>query len=181
MAPDDAQVIILDRDGVINDDSPSYIKSPDEWRPIEGSLEAIAMLCRAGYRVYVATNQAGVGRGYFDLDTLHAIHARMQAAIEAHGGEIGGIFYCPHHPDDHCGCRKPEPGLLLEIAEHAGVDIRRQLYVGDSPKDIEAAKSAGCKPVLVLTGHGRETVGTLSEAVDVYESLFDFASRITES
>lgn len=172
------KLIILDRDGVINHDSPEYIKSPDEWRPIDGSLDAIAKLHQAGYRIYVATNQAGVGRGVFSLESLHDIHETMRAAVKDAGGEIAGIFYCPHHPDENCGCRKPEPGLLLKAAEHAGVDIREQVYVGDSTKDIEAARAAGCRPVLVLTGNGRKTAADLGEPVETFDDLADFAQHL---
>lgn len=175
MADTKPQLIILDRDGVINQDSPDYIKSPEEWQPIEGSIEAIARLCRAGYRVYVATNQAGIARGLLSEAALQEIHRRMESEVQEFGGRISAIFYCPHHPDDHCQCRKPEPGMLLQAAEHAGVDISQQIYIGDSMKDIEAARAAGCKPVLVLTGNGRRTLADLKKPVESYEDLEAFA------
>ncbi|MBD3647324.1 MAG: D-glycero-beta-D-manno-heptose 1,7-bisphosphate 7-phosphatase [Pseudomonadales bacterium] len=173
------KLVILDRDGVINHDSPDYIKSPDEWIPISGSIEAIARLSQAGYRIYLATNQAGVGRGLFSEETLHDIHDKLEQAVENAGGRIEAIFYCPHHPDDGCGCRKPAPGMLMDIAEHAGVDIRGQVYVGDSMKDIEAARAAGCKPVLVLTGNGAHTQRVLHGDVDIYDDLAAFAEHLS--
>lgn len=171
------KLVILDRDGVINHDSPAYIKSPDECHPIEGSLAAIARLCNAGYRIYIATNQAGVARGLLSLETLHAINDKLCWEVEEAGGKIEKVFYCPHDPDEGCGCRKPQPGLLLQIADHAGVDIREQVFIGDSTRDIEAAKAANCTPVLVLTGNGRQSLSELAEPVQVFEDLRDFANH----
>jgi|SRR3989344_9119677 len=145
-------LIILDRDGVINHDSTDYIKSPKEWMAIPGSLEAIAALNKAGHQVVVATNQSGVGRGYFSLDTLDAIHQKMEKELAAVGGELAGIYSCLHHPDEGCECRKPKPGLLKQIEKDFGVDITQALVVGDSLRDIEAAQAAGCIAVLVETG-----------------------------
>lgn len=171
------QLVILDRDGVINHDSPAYIKSPDECHPIEGSLAAIAKLCKAGYRVYVATNQAGVARGLLSPETLHAINDKLCVAAREAGGKIEKVFYCPHHPDEGCGCRKPQPGLLFQIAEHAGVEISEQVFVGDSLRDIDAARAANCTPVLVLTGNGQQTLRDLTEPVQVFEDLDAFVSH----
>lgn len=171
-------VVILDRDGVINVDSSDYIRSPDEWRPIPGSLEAITLLSNSGLDVYVATNQAGVGRGLFSLDDLDAIHRKMHSAVEAAGGEIAGVFYCPHHPCDGCDCRKPGIGLLLQIADRCGA-ISDVPFVGDSIKDIQAAKLAGCRPVLVRTGNGEKTLEALDEPIESYKDLLDFAKSIT--
>lgn len=151
-------LIILDRDGVINYDSPDYIKSPDEWHPIADSLTAIAKLTQAGHQVVVATNQSGVGRGYYSLETLQAIHARMRAAVQAAGGEIAAIYYCPHRPDESCACRKPQPGMLTAIANDFAVDLAATYFVGDSMRDVQAAQAAGSRPILVLTGNGQDTL-----------------------
>ena len=150
-------LIILDRDGVINHDSPDYIKAPEEWQALPGSLEAIAQLCRADYRVVVATNQAGVARGVFNLEMLNRIHRKMVKSIREKGGRLESIFFCPHGPDDACYCRKPKPGLFLEISQRLGVPLDGVPAVGDSLRDLEAASSAGARSILVQTGNGRET------------------------
>lgn len=152
------KLIILDRDGVINEDSDAYIKSPDEWHPIPGSLEAIARLVKAGYRIAVATNQSGVARGLFDMATLASIHEKMHQAVAAAGGRIDAVFFCPHAADAQCHCRKPQPGMLEEILRRFEADARQVTVVGDSLRDLEAAASIGCRPVLVLTGKGRTTM-----------------------
>ena len=152
------KLIILDRDGVINHDSDAYIKSPDEWRPLPGSLEAIARLTKAGYRIAVATNQSGVGRGLFDLATLSQIHEKMQEAVAAAGGRIDAIFFCPHPADSNCGCRKPKPGMIVEILRRFDARADAVFVVGDSLRDLQAAASAGCRPILVLSGKGRATM-----------------------
>ncbi len=154
------KLVIIDRDGVINHDSDAYIKSPDEWRPIAGSLEAIARLHREGYRVIVATNQSGVARGLFDMDMLAKIHAKMVEAVRAKGGEIDSIFFCPHGPDDGCRCRKPAPGQYEEIADRLKVSLDGVYAVGDSERDIEAARAVAARPVLVRTGKGERTLRT---------------------
>ncbi|MBI5793168.1 MAG: D-glycero-beta-D-manno-heptose 1,7-bisphosphate 7-phosphatase [Rhodocyclales bacterium] len=151
------KLVILDRDGVINHDSDQYIKSPDEWRPIPGSLAAIARLNQAGYRVVVATNQSGVGRGLFETDTLLAIHDKMLKALTQVGGRIDAIFFCPHTNADNCDCRKPKPGMLKEIAGRFNADLAGVPAVGDSLRDLQAAVAAGAQPMLVLTGKGRKT------------------------
>ncbi len=150
--------IILDRDGVINYDSEEYIKSPDEWLPIPGSLNAIAQLNRSGFQVLVATNQSGIARGYFDLATLDSIHQKLMHELAAAGGYIEAIFYCPHHPNDACPCRKPKPGLLYQIAEKYHVNLADTFFIGDSNIDVQAAKAANCMPILVLTGKGQQAV-----------------------
>ena len=150
-------LIILDRDGVINHDSDSFIKSPDEWIPIPGSLEAIAKLYRAGYRVVVATNQSGIGRGLFDIITLNAIHQKMLAAVRSAGGVIDSIFFCPHAIADNCDCRKPRQGMFNAIAQRYDVSLEGVPTVGDSLRDLQAGFLAGCKPILVMTGKGVET------------------------
>lgn len=146
--------IILDRDGVINFDSIEYIKSPAEWEAIPGSLEAIAKLNHAGYEVLIVTNQSGIARGYFDLDTLFLIHDEMLEQIAAAGGSVKEIFYCPHHPKDGCNCRKPKPGMLQQIAEKYHLQLKDTYFIGDSASDVHAAEAAGCLPILVRTGNG---------------------------
>jgi D-glycero-D-manno-heptose 1,7-bisphosphate phosphatase len=153
-----ARLIILDRDGVINHDSEQFIKSPDEWRPIPGSLEAIARLNRAGYRVVVATNQSGVGRGLLDFATLNAIHDKMHRALALAGGRIEAVFFCPHTADARCDCRKPRPGMLIEIGKRFSVDLTGVPCVGDGLRDLQAAETVGAQPMLVLTGKGEKTL-----------------------
>ena len=172
------RLVILDRDGVINFDSVDYIKSPEEWIPIPGSIEAIVRLHRAGYRVYVATNQAGIGRGILTQASLEAIHERLVATVRTAGGEIAGIQFCPHHPDDQCHCRKPMPGMLLAIEEEAGIPVKGKPFVGDSVSDLRAAEAAGCEPVLVLTGNGAETARLASPAARIFEDLAAFADTL---
>ncbi|HEY6896390.1 MAG TPA: D-glycero-beta-D-manno-heptose 1,7-bisphosphate 7-phosphatase, partial [Rhodocyclaceae bacterium] len=149
--------VILDRDGVINYDSDQYIKSPDEWKPIPGSLEAIARLNQAGYRVVVSTNQSGVGRGLFEMNTLNAIHEKMVRSVAMVGGRIDAIFFCPHTNADNCNCRKPKPGMLLEIASRYNADLTDVPVIGDSLRDLQAAVAVDAAPVLVLTGKGQKT------------------------
>ena len=151
------KLIILDRDGVINEDSDAYIKSPEEWRPIPGSLEAIARLNRAGYRVVVASNQSGLARGLFDMDALLAIHEKLHRSLAAAGGAVDAIFFCPHGPDDHCACRKPKPGLLLDIAARLQVSLTGVPVVGDALRDLQAAQAVGARPILVRSGKGART------------------------
>lgn len=155
------KLIILDRDGVINQDSDDYIKSADEWQPIPGSIEAIARLCDAGYNVAVATNQSGLGRGLFDLDALEAIHDKMREQVEIAGGHIAGVYYCPHLPTAGCGCRKPAPGLLDAIAHDFATSLSGIVFIGDSLKDLQAGATRQCRSILVRTGKGREQEGKL--------------------
>ncbi|HTM63121.1 MAG TPA: D-glycero-beta-D-manno-heptose 1,7-bisphosphate 7-phosphatase [Gammaproteobacteria bacterium] len=150
--------IILDRDGVINFDSSEYIKSPDEWTAIPNSLEAIAALNRAGYKVLIATNQSGIARGYYDLETLDEIHEKLKRELFAVGGVIEEIFFCPHHPDDGCGCRKPKPGMLHAIQEKYDIILSETYFIGDSLADAGAARAAGCQLILVMTGNGQRTI-----------------------
>ncbi|MDR1162354.1 MAG: D-glycero-beta-D-manno-heptose 1,7-bisphosphate 7-phosphatase [Candidatus Accumulibacter sp.] len=165
--------VILDRDGVINRDSDDFVKSPDEWEAIPKSLEAMAKLTQAGYRVVIATNQSGIGRGLFDMDTLNAIHNKMRDALQALGGRIDAIFYCPHTDAANCACRKPKPGLFLAIAERFDVDLKSVCVVGDSLRDIEAPAALGARPVLVLTGKGQKTYAehALPEGTLVFDDL----------
>ncbi|MEY2633479.1 MAG: hypothetical protein RIR00_2133 [Pseudomonadota bacterium] len=150
-------MVILDRDGVINFDSAQFIKSPAEWKPIPGSLDAISRLSQSGYRVVIATNQSGVGRGLFDMDTLNAIHEKMHKAVIGAGGRIDAIFYCPHAADSKCDCRKPKPGMFQRVGTCFNVDLRGVPAVGDSLRDLQAAAAVGCQPMLVLTGKGEKT------------------------
>jgi len=176
------KLVILDRDGVINYDSDHYIKSPDEWRPIPGSLEAIARLNQAGYRVVVASNQAGIGRGLFDMATLTAIHDKMHRAIAQAGGRIDAIFYCPHARDSNCACRKPRPGLFEDIARRFNTDLAGVPAVGDSLRDLQAAVQVGARPMLVMTGKGERTVaaGGLPENTLTYADLGAAAKAIMQ-
>jgi D-glycero-D-manno-heptose 1,7-bisphosphate phosphatase len=159
-APHTRQVklIVLDRDGVINYDSEQFIKSPDEWRPIPGSLEAISRLNHAGFRVVIATNQSGLGRGLFDMATLIAINDKMHKALAQIGGRVDALFYCPHTADSACECRKPKPGMLIEIGNRFGVDLTGVPCVGDSVRDLQAAAAVEAQPILVLTGKGEKTL-----------------------
>jgi len=152
------KLIILDRDGVINEDSDDYIKSPDEFVPIAGSLAAIARLKQAGYTVVVATNQSGVARGLFDIGTLNAIHEKLQRELARYGASLDGMFFCPHGPADGCDCRKPKAGLLREIATRFQVDLDCVPSIGDSLRDVEAAREVGATPMLVKTGKGQRTL-----------------------
>ena len=173
------KLLILDRDGVINEDSDAYIKTLDEWIPIPGSVAAIARLSRAGWTVAVATNQSGLARGYYDLATLEAMHTRLRALVAAEGGEVGLIVHCPHGPDDGCDCRKPLPGLLQQIAAHYGQPLAGLWFVGDSASDITAAQAAGCQPVLVKTGKGPRTLQKpLPDGVLVFDDLAAVAAHL---
>lgn len=176
------KLVILDRDGVINQDSDQYIKSPAEWKPVKGSMEAIARLTQDGYRVVVATNQSGIARGLFDMSTLNAIHDTMHKAASLAGGRIEAIFFCPHAATDGCACRKPQPGLLLEISRRLNIPLAGVPFVGDSLKDLQAAVAAGAQPVLVLTGKGRKTreAGGLPEHARVFPDLAAFASDLLQ-
>ena len=167
------KLVILDRDGVINEDSDSYIKGPEEWRPIAGSLEAIARLNHAGYHVILATNQSGVGRGLFEVSTLNAIHDKMHRALAQIGGRIDAIFFCPHAQEANCACRKPKPGLLEEIARRFNVDLKGVPIVGDALRDLQAAAAVGAAPILVMTGKGRKTqrAGDLPAGTQIYDDL----------
>jgi D-glycero-D-manno-heptose 1,7-bisphosphate phosphatase len=167
------KLIILDRDGVINHDSDSFIKSPSEWIPIPGSLEAIARLNQAGYRVVVATNQSGIARGLFNIVTLNAIHQKMHTAAQQVGADIDAVFFCPHSADDNCDCRKPKPGMLHEIAKRFNVSLKGVPNVGDALRDLQAGYVAGCTPYLVLTGKGEQTraKGGLPPGTTIYPNL----------
>lgn len=175
--------LVLDRDGVINEDSDDYIKSPDEWVPLPGSLDAIAALSRAGFRMTVATNQSGVGRGLYTLETLDAIHEKMMGSIRAAGGTIERIFFCPHTPEEGCDCRKPKPGMLLEAAALFACDPSACRVIGDSMRDLEAAELVGAEPILVRTGYGLETEEVLpvGSPVRVFDNLADAADELIQN
>ena len=171
--------VILDRDGVINRDSMDYIKSADEWVPIAGSLEAIALLTVNKIDVYIATNQAGIARGKLTLDALDRIHKKLINEVELAGGKIVDIKFCPHHPKEGCGCRKPKPGLLEALARTHQLDLKKGCYVGDSLKDLRAAEAAGCAGILVLTGNGIETRQLRPAHKHVFQDLLAFARDMT--
>ncbi len=171
--------VMLDRDGVINLDSDDSIKSPHEWLPIPGSLEAIAQLSRNGYRIVVITNQSGISRGLLGLETLAEIHAEMHRGVERCGGKIEAVYFCPHAPEDHCDCRKPKPGLLKQFASDYRVSLANIPFIGDSFRDIQASLSAGASPVLVKTGKGLITLKAHPEInLPVFENLYDAARFI---
>lgn len=171
--------MILDRDGVINFDSDEFIKSAEEWLPIPGSLEAIALLNRNGYRVVVISNQSGVGRGLFDLDTLEAIHNKMTRLLTTTGGRIERIYFCPHAPETGCDCRKPKAGLFRRLAEDVGIDLHGVYSIGDSYRDLQASHSVGANPLLVKTGKGEKTLQTHPDLpFPVFENLYDAARYI---
>jgi len=167
------KLVILDRDGVINADSPQFIKNPAEWHPLPGSLEAIARLNQNGYRVVVATNQSGIGRGLFDMDMLNQIHEKMHKALFAIGGRIDAIFYCPHADDAGCACRKPKPGMFERISQTLNSALDEVPAIGDSLRDLQAAAAAGCQPILVLTGKGERTraEGNLPAGTRIFPDL----------
>lgn len=174
------KLAILDRDGVINFDSDVYIKSPAEWRPIPGSIEAIARLNQNGFRVAVATNQSGIGRGLFDMATLNAINDKMMEMVFRHGGRIDALFFCPHTEVEGCNCRKPKTGMLEEIAARFHTELKGVPCVGDSLKDMQAADAVGGQPILVLSGKGRRTQeeGGLPRKTLVFEDLAEASRHI---
>ena len=177
------KLIILDRDGVINEDSDAFIKTPDEWIPLPGSLDAIARLTKAGYTIVVATNQSGLGRGYFDIMTLNAIHQKMQNAVKAAGGQIEAIFFCPHTASDNCDCRKPRQGMFSTISERFDTPLEDVPSVGDSLRDLQAAFLAGCTPILVLSGKGKKNLenGGLPPKTIIFDDLSPVADHRLEA
>ena len=174
------KLVILDRDGVINHDSDQFIKSPEEWQAIPHSLDAIAVLNQYGYKVAVATNQSGMGRGLFTMSDLNAIHLKMLKAIREAGGEIEGIWFCPHIAKEHCRCRKPNTGMVVDILDRLNGIASRAYMVGDARRDLECIAQEGGKPVLVLTGKGNKTLkeGALPQGTQVFDSLWDFAQDL---
>ena len=176
------KLVILDRDGVINHDSDSYIKSPDEWKPLRGSLEAIAKLTQSGYHVVVATNQSGIVRGLFEMAALNAIHDRMHRAVAQAGGRIDAVFYCPHGEEANCDCRKPKPGLLQEIGRRFNTLPKDVPVIGDALRDLHAAAAVAAQPILVLTGKGEKTrrEGNLPPGTRIYADLAAAVKFITK-
>ena len=177
------KLIILDRDGTINRDSDDYIKSPDEWLPLPGAIEAIARLCQGGWHIAIASNQSGLGRGLFDLATLNLMHDKMNKLLAAAGGRVDAIFFCPHLPQDHCQCRKPLPGLFEKIGERFGVALDQVHAVGDSLRDAQAAALAGCQTHLVSTGKsegysGRTPPENFPPQTMVHDNLSAFADWV---
>ena len=177
------KLIILDRDGVINQDSDNFIKSVDEFIPLPGSIEAIARLCQAGYHVTIATNQSGIARGYYDLDTLNAMHDKLRSELANHGGSIDMIAFCPHGPDDGCDCRKPLPGMYQAIARRFDMPLKDVPVIGDSLRDLQAAQTVGASPMLVKTGKGERTLakGEGLDGIPVYDDLADAVSALLDN
>jgi D-glycero-D-manno-heptose 1,7-bisphosphate phosphatase len=180
MSAPSTRLVLIDRDGVINRDSDEYIKRVEEWVPLPGSLEAIAALTQAGFAIAVITNQSGVGRGLFSEETLEEIHAAMRRAVEAAGGRISGIFYCPHRPDEGCDCRKPQPGLLRRAAAALGTELAGVAFIGDKRSDVEAARAVGARPVLVGPGtaSAETRAGADADAVEHYPDLAAAARQL---
>ncbi|MBN9132631.1 MAG: D-glycero-beta-D-manno-heptose-1,7-bisphosphate 7-phosphatase [Nitrosomonadales bacterium SCN 54-20] len=176
------KLVILDRDGVINYDSAAFIKTPDEWKPIPGSLEAIAHLTQAGYRVVVATNQSGIGRGLLDMVSFNAINDKMCKAVIQAGGRIDAMFFCPHANTDNCDCRKPATGMFKEISERLGLDLKGVPAIGDSLRDLQCAAAVGALPVLVLTGKGKKTEAEdgLPENTKIFANLSAAVDALTQ-
>lgn len=175
------KLIILDRDGVINQDSDEYVKSADEWIPLHGSIEAIAMLSKAGYEIHIATNQSGLARGYFTEDTLSHMHDKMLGLVNEAGGEIQSIKFCPHGPDDNCKCRKPDAGMFEEIASDLKIDdLAGSFTVGDSARDLVAGSKLRSAPVLVKTGKGERTIakGDIPANTVIFDDLISFAQHL---
>ncbi|MDD5275817.1 MAG: D-glycero-beta-D-manno-heptose 1,7-bisphosphate 7-phosphatase [Methylovulum sp.] len=171
--------VLLDRDGVINEDSDDFIKSPEEWLPIAGSLEAIALLNAHGYKIAVITNQSGLARGLFDTAMLEKIHEKMCHLVSAKGGKIDAIYYCPHGADSACHCRKPQPGLLEQCADEHQLTLTDTFFIGDSLRDLQAGLAVNAKPILVKTGKGQKTLTRLPNLnIPVFDSLYDAASYI---
>lgn len=177
-----ARWVILDRDGVINYDAEAFIRTPEQWQPIPGSLSAIAALSRAGWRVAVATNQSGLARGLLDTRTLEAIHQRLYSAVAEAGGRIDSLAYCPHGPEDGCDCRKPRPGLYRQLAARVGAPLGRTPVIGDSARDLAAARAVGARPILVRTGKGEQALveGACPAGTEVYADLRAAAAQLLE-
>ncbi|MFC1750431.1 D-glycero-beta-D-manno-heptose 1,7-bisphosphate 7-phosphatase [Pseudomonadota bacterium] len=172
------RLIILDRDGVINEDSDEYVKSVDEWRPIPGSIDAISRLSKNDYRVVVATNQSGIARGYYSVETLMAMHDKMHQLVNDAGGAIEAVFFCPHGPDDACECRKPLPGMYVDIGKRLRVDLKDIPVIGDSLRDLQAAEKVEARPILVRTGKGERTLEKLGDGAKSMEVYKDLAAAV---
>jgi D-glycero-D-manno-heptose 1,7-bisphosphate phosphatase len=179
----DTRLIVLDRDGTLNADPEDYIRSPDDWRPLPGALEAVARLNQGGWRVVIASNQSGLGRGLFDVATLNAVHARMHKLLAVAGARVEAVFFCPHAPEDDCDCRKPAPGMFRQISQRLGVPPAQMLAAGDSVRDAQAAHAAGCQPHLILTGqsamHRNDSLPIgLPPGTQVHADLAAFADAV---
>lgn len=174
------KLVILDRDGVINRDSANFIKNPNEWIPIPGSLEAIVLLNQSGFRIAIATNQSGIARGLFDMTTLNAINDKMYRALGQMGGRIDAMFYCPHAADDNCNCRKPKTGMIEDIGRRFSLKLSEVYGIGDSLRDLQAFSNAGCKPILVRSGKGEETLaqGNLPKKTLIFADLAEATQHI---
>lgn len=177
------KLVILDRDGVINQDSANFIKNPNEWIPIQGSLEAIALLNQSGFRIAIATNQSGVSRGLFDMATLNSIHDKMHRELALVGGRIDAVFYCPHSADDNCDCRKPKIGMIKEIGKRFSVELDQVYAIGDAWRDVKAFSDAGCQTMLVRSGKGKETLanGNLPENLLIFADLAEAVQYIVSA
>ena len=172
------KLIILDRDGVINEDSDDYIKSPDEWIPIAGSLEALGKLSQNGFKVIIITNQSGIGRKIFSIEMLNAIHKKMSINLAQYGGVIDGIFFCPCTPEENCNCRKPKSGLYNEVSDRLQISLENVFCVGDKITDIQAAQNAGAKPILVKTGKENFDSGNIPKNIPIYDDLLSFVNKV---
>ena len=174
------KLVLLDRDGVINEEIDGYVRSADDWVPIEGSIDAIARLTQADYRIVVVTNQSGIARGLLTIEDLQAIHRKMHETVAGNGGKIDAVFICPHKPDDDCSCRKPRPGLLKSIMERLDTDLVGVPLVGDSLRDVQSAMVVGANPVLVRTGHGEHTLeqNLHLDKVQVFDDLAGFVDDL---
>tara|TARA_B100000700_G_scaffold331703_1_gene467310 strand:+ start:7690 stop:8226 length:537 start_codon:yes stop_codon:yes gene_type:complete len=172
------KLIILDRDGVINEDSDDYIKSPDEWIPIAGSLEALGKLSQNGFKVIIITNQSGIGRKIFSIEMLNAIHKKMSINLAQYGGVIDGIFFCPCAPEENCNCRKPKSGLYNEVSDRLQISLENVFCVGDKITDIQAAQNARAKPILVKTGKENDDSGNIPKNIPIYDDLLSFVNKI---
>ena len=171
--------VLLDRDGVINHDSDDFIKSPEEWLPIAGSLEAITLLNKQGYQIAVITNQSGLARGLFDVAMLEKIHDKMRTLVSEAGGNIDAIYVCPHGTDSDCQCRKPKPGLLMQVAAEKNINLAQTYFIGDSFRDLQAGMAAGAMPILVKTGNGQKTLTEHPNlTIPVFNTLYDAAKHI---
>ncbi len=177
------KLVVLGRDGVINELADGPITSVAQWQPIDGSVEAIARLCQAGYHVVVVANLPAIGRGLLTLEELHQIHEKMNQTIAAAGGHLDGVFFCPHIPDDDCNCRKPRAGLLDSIMERLNIELTGVPLVGDSLRDVQAAMVVGARPVLVRTGEGAITLeqNKRLDNVDLYDDLASFVEDLLEA
>ena len=172
------KLIILDRDGVINEDSDDYIKSPDEWIPIAGSLEALGKLSQNGFKVIIITNQSGIGRKIFSIEMLNAIHKKMSINLAQYGGVIDGIFFCPCAPEENCNCRKPKSGLYNEVSDRSQISLENVFCVGDKITDIQAAQNARAKPILVKTGKENDDSGNIPKNIPIYDDLLSFVNKV---